>query len=64
MRRRSEYDSRLDVRNFRRTNLKKDLGERIDLADENTEKTSELLSELEEFEKLLKQEGSYWDVIQ
>lgn len=42
--------------------VEKDLGERIDVAKEKTEITSELLSDLEKFEKQLKEEGSFWDV--
>ncbi len=41
--------------------VEKDLGERIDMAKQQTEITSKLLSELESFEKQLKEEGSFWD---
>ncbi|QTD38396.1 sulfatase [Polaribacter batillariae] len=41
--------------------IEKDLGERIDVAKQQPEKTSELLYELETFEKQLKEEGSFWD---
>lgn len=41
--------------------VEEDLGERIDLAKEKTELSSELLSELERFEKQLKEEGTFWD---
>jgi len=41
--------------------VEEDLGERINLAAEESEKTSELLSELEAFEKQIKEEGSFWD---
>ncbi|PCI00714.1 MAG: arylsulfatase [Flavobacteriaceae bacterium] len=42
--------------------VEEDLGERIDRANEQTEITSTLLSELEVFEKQLKEEGTFWDV--
>lgn len=41
--------------------VEKDLGERIDVANEHPEKVSELLTELERFEKQMKAEGSFWD---
>lgn len=44
--------------------VEKDLGERIDLAGEKAELTSDLLSELEKFETQLKEEGSFWDTKQ
>jgi len=42
--------------------VEEDLGERIDRANEQTEITSTLLSELGVFEKQLKEEGTFWDV--
>ncbi|MCH4552496.1 sulfatase family protein [Aestuariibaculum lutulentum] len=41
--------------------VEKDLGERVDVANENPELVSELLTEFELFEKQLKEEGSFWD---
>jgi len=41
--------------------IEEDLGERIDVAEKQSEKTSELLMEFEMFEKQLKEEGSFWD---
>lgn len=41
--------------------VEKDLGERIDVAKQHPEKVSELLTDLEAFEKQLKEEGSFWD---
>jgi arylsulfatase len=41
--------------------VEEDLGERIDVANEYGVVTSDLLSELERFEKQLKEEGSFWD---
>ncbi len=41
--------------------VEQDLGERINLADEYTDKRSGLLAELESFETHLKNEGSFWD---
>lgn len=42
--------------------VEEDLGERIDVANEKTAIRSKLLSDLETFEKQLKEEGSFWDV--
>ncbi|TDO05701.1 hypothetical protein [Sunxiuqinia elliptica] len=41
--------------------VEEDLGERIDLADQESEKVSEFLLELEHIERQLKDEGSFWD---
>lgn len=41
--------------------VEKDLGERVDVAGQYPQKVSELLSDLERFEKQLKDEGSFWD---
>ncbi|MEC3907221.1 sulfatase [Tamlana sp. 2201CG12-4] len=41
--------------------VEEDLGERIDVAKQQTELTIELLSDLERFEKQIKEEGSFWD---
>ncbi|NKI27524.1 sulfatase [Arenibacter sp. 6A1] len=41
--------------------VEEDLGERINRADQQSEKTLELLFELEQFEQELKKEGSFWD---
>lgn len=41
--------------------VEKDLGERINVAAEKSELSYELLSELEEFEKQLEAEGTFWD---
>lgn len=41
--------------------VEQDLGERINVADEHTDKRSGLLAELEMFETHLKNEGSFWD---
>lgn len=41
--------------------VEKDLGERIDVSDQNNQKVKELMTELEIFEKQLKEEGSFWD---
>jgi len=41
--------------------VEEDLGERIDVAKQRPEKTSELLFELEKFEKQLNEEGSFWE---
>ncbi len=41
--------------------VEKDLGERIDVANENPELCSELLNELEIFENQIKEEGSFWN---
>lgn len=41
--------------------VEKDLGERINVADQRPEKVSELLADLEIFEKQIKKEGSFWD---
>jgi len=41
--------------------IEEDLGERIDVAEKQSEKTAELLIEFEMFEKQLKEEGSFWD---
>ena len=41
--------------------VEEDLGERVDVASQHKEKTSELLSDLVKFEKQLNEEGSFWD---
>lgn len=41
--------------------VEEDLGERINVAKEKTELTSELLSDLEKFERQLEEEGTFWD---
>lgn len=41
--------------------VEKDLGERINVADENPQLVSELLSDLGKFEKQLTEEGTFWD---
>lgn len=41
--------------------VEEDLGERIDVAKQYQKRTSELLSDLEMFEKQLKEEGTFWD---
>lgn len=41
--------------------VEKDLGERINVTKQQVEVTTELLSDLENFEKQLKEEGSFWD---
>jgi len=41
--------------------VEEDLGERIDVAIEQAELTSELLSDLEKFESQLEEEGTFWD---
>lgn len=41
--------------------VEEDLGERINVARENPKLTSELLSDLEKFEKQLEAEGTFWD---
>ncbi|RIJ50454.1 arylsulfatase [Maribellus luteus] len=41
--------------------VEKDLGERINLADQEPEKTSELLTDLENMELQIKKEGTFWD---
>ena len=40
--------------------VERDLGERVDVASEQSEKVSELLNDLETFEKQMKEEGSFW----
>lgn len=42
--------------------VEEDLGERINVATENPELTSELLSDLEKFESQLEAEGTFWDI--
>jgi len=42
--------------------VEEDLGERVEVAKQEQKKSSELFSELEKFEKQLKEEGSFWDV--
>ena len=42
--------------------VEKDLGERINVSKKHPEKVSELQSDLETFEKQMKEEGSFWDV--
>lgn len=44
--------------------VEKDLGERINIADEQPEKVSELLTDLETFEIQIQKEGSFWDTKQ
>ncbi|TKG96918.1 arylsulfatase [Puteibacter caeruleilacunae] len=41
--------------------VEEDLGERIDVADQQQEKVTELRSDLENFEKQMKEEGTFWD---
>ncbi len=41
--------------------LEQDLGERINVSGQQSEKVSELLADLETFEKQMKEEGSFWD---
>ena len=41
--------------------VEKDLGERINVLEQQPEKVSELLTDLEAFEKQMKKEGSFWD---
>ncbi|MCP4314363.1 MAG: sulfatase [Bacteroidetes bacterium] len=41
--------------------VEKDLGERINVSKQQSEKVSELLIDLETFEKQMKEEGSFWD---
>lgn len=41
--------------------VEEDLGERIDLASQQPEKVSELMTDLEAFEKQMEEEGSFWD---
>ena len=41
--------------------VEEDLGERINVAGQNKHRVSDLLVELENFEKQLKDEGSFWD---
>ncbi len=41
--------------------VEEDLGERVNVADQQSEKVSELLTDLEAFEKQMKEEGSFWD---
>ncbi len=41
--------------------VEKDLGERINVSKEHPEKVSELLNDLDTFEKQMKKEGSFWD---
>jgi arylsulfatase A-like enzyme len=41
--------------------VEKDLGERINVSKEYPEKVSELLNDLDTFEKQMKKEGSFWD---
>ncbi|MCE4565832.1 sulfatase [Maribellus sp. CM-23] len=41
--------------------VEKDLGERIDVAEQEPEKVGEMLSDLEKLEQQIKEEGSFWD---
>jgi len=41
--------------------VEEDLGERINVAEQQPGKVSELLTDLEAFEKQIKEEGSFWD---
>jgi arylsulfatase A len=42
--------------------VEKDLGERVNVAEQQPGKVSELLNDLEVFENQIKEEGSFWDV--
>ncbi len=42
--------------------VEKDLGERVNVAEKHSEKVAELLMDLEDFEKQMREEGSFWDV--
>jgi arylsulfatase len=42
--------------------VEKDLGERIDLAEKQSEIVSQMLSDLKRFEQSIKEEGSFWDI--
>jgi arylsulfatase len=42
--------------------VEKDLGERVDVSEEEQEKVSELLTDLESFENQMKKEGTFWEV--
>ncbi len=41
--------------------VEKDLGERIDVAEQEPEKVAEMLSDLERLQQQIKEEGSFWD---
>ena len=44
--------------------VEEDLGERIDVAQQQPKKVAELLTNLESFEKQVKEEGTFWDIQQ